>query len=195
MARRYELKRRAERQAETRRRIVEAAIDLHVTVGPARTTLSAIAAKAGVQRHTLYAHFPEERDVMNACSGLYMSRNPPPDPERWSAVADPWDRLAAALGELYGWFAANEAMLGNVLRDLEVHPLTREAVERNMGPWHAAAWRALSDGLELSGRGRAALALALEFATWRSLVRGSGLATDEAVAVMLAAVRCAGEER
>lgn len=195
MARRYELKRRAERQAETRRRIVEAAIDLHTTVGPARTTLSAIAAKAGVQRHTLYAHFPEERDVFWACSGQYMERNPPPDPEPWRAVRDPWRRLEVALGELYGWFAENEGMLGNLVRDMDVHALTRETAEHHMGSWNAAVREVLTDGLELCPRSRAALELALEFTAWRSLARGSGLATAEAVAVMVAAVRCAGEER
>jgi hypothetical protein len=86
-------------------------------------------------------------------------------------------------------------MLRNVLRDLEVHPLTREAAERDMAPWRGAVWQVLSDGLGLRGRGQAALRLALEFGTWRSLVRDSRLATDEAVAVMMAAVRCAGEER
>jgi AcrR family transcriptional regulator len=192
MARRYQLKRRAERQEETRRRIVDAAIDLHSTLGPARTTLSAIAARAGVQRHTLYAHFPEARDVFLACSGDYMARNPPPDLERWTAIDDPWDRLGVALADLYGWFAANEGLLGNVLRDLEVDPLTRETAELRMGPWRAATWEVLTDGLRLGPRAAAALELALEFATWRSLVRGSGLSSDEAASLMDAAVRCAG---
>ena len=80
MARKYELKRRAERQEETRRRIVEAAIELHRTKGPARTTLTDIARLAGVQRNTLYRHFPDERAIGLACSGLYMELNPPPDP-------------------------------------------------------------------------------------------------------------------
>ena len=138
MARKYELRRRAERQAETRRRIVDAAIDLHTTVGPARTTLSAIAARAGVQRHTLYAHFPTEDDIFRACSGDYMERNAPPDPERWREIADPWERLGAALEQLYGWYAANEGMIGNVVRDREVHELTRRTAERHMGAWGAS---------------------------------------------------------
>ena len=190
MARKYELKRRAERQAETRQRIVDAAIDLHTAVGPARTTLSAIAARAGVQRHTLYAHFPTETDVMDACSGHYMAEHPPPDPELWRRTADPWERLEAALGELYAWFAANEPMLANVIRDREIHELTRRTLERHMGPWGAAAWGALTEGLPMDGPAPALLALALEFGTWRSLA-GSGLSPADAARVMAAAARCA----
>ena len=190
MARKYELKRRAERQAETRRRIVDATIDLHATVGPARTTLSAIAARAGVQRHTLYAHFPTERDVMDACSGHYMERHPPPDPEGWREVADAWERLARALGELYAWFAANEPMLANVIRDSEVHELTRRTLEGHMGAWRAAAWGALTQGLPTDGPAPALVALALEFGTWRSLA-GSGLSPADAARVMASAARCA----
>src|SRR5215207_7995268 len=84
MARKYEMKRRAERVQETRRRIAEAAVELHQTVGPARTTVSAIAEKAGVQRHTYYAHFPELKDLYQACSALHLERNPLPDPSRWA---------------------------------------------------------------------------------------------------------------
>jgi AcrR family transcriptional regulator len=80
MSRTYTLKRRAERQAETRRRIVEAAVDLHSSIGPARTTVSMIAERAGVQRHTFYAHFPDERSLFLACSGLTLERDPLPDP-------------------------------------------------------------------------------------------------------------------
>ena len=77
--RKYELKQRAEEMAETRRRITEAAVDLHRTVGPARTTLSAIAKRAGVQRHTVYRHFPTETELFGACSAHYFTANPWPD--------------------------------------------------------------------------------------------------------------------
>src|ERR1700704_615036 len=102
--RKYELRKRAERQEETRRRIVEAAIELHGTVGPARTSVSAIAARAGVQRHTYYRHFPDERSLGLACSGLYMERNPLPDPAPWRAIRDPEKRLRRCLGDLYAYY-------------------------------------------------------------------------------------------
>lgn len=191
VARRYEMKRRAERQAETRRRIVEAAVELHTTIGPARTTVSAIAGSAGVQRHTVYAHFPDEAALFEACSGHYMARNPPPDPAGWAAVKEPWERLGRALADLYGWYAANEGMLANMMRDQEVHPVTRQSVERRMGPWRGAAWDALTAGLDLGHPGEAALALALQFSTWRSLVRESRLGEERAAEVMRLAVRCA----
>src|SRR5437868_11604638 len=102
--RKYELKSRAERMEETRRRIVEAAIELHRTKGPAQTTLSDVARLAGVQRHTLYRHFPDERAVGLACSGLYTERNPPPDAAAWGEIADPAERLRTGLDELYEYF-------------------------------------------------------------------------------------------
>src|SRR4051794_6912723 len=82
----YRLGRRAEKQAATRKRIVEAAFDLHTTLGPARTTVSQIAERAGVQRHTYYAHFPQERDLFLACSGLALERDPLPDLEALRAM-------------------------------------------------------------------------------------------------------------
>src|SRR5215831_15504976 len=97
MSRTYTLKRRAEQQAETRQRIVEAAVDLHSSVGPALTTISMVAERAGVQRHTLYAHFPDERSLYLACSGLAMERDPPPDAAAWRGIADRRERLAAGL--------------------------------------------------------------------------------------------------
>jgi len=88
MARTYTLKRRAEQQEETRRRIVEAAVELHSSLGPARTTISMVAERAGVQRHTLYAHFPDERSLLMACSGLVEERSPPPDATAWRDIAE-----------------------------------------------------------------------------------------------------------
>jgi AcrR family transcriptional regulator len=191
VARKYELRKRAERMAETRRRIVDAAVDLHGTVGPARTTLSAIAERAGVQRHTLYAHFPTEADLFAACSGDWMARHAPPDPAGWRDVADPWQRLRRGLEELYGWYGANAAMVGNVVRDAEAHELTREVFRSSMGPWARAAFAVLGEGLGDGPARRALLGLAISFTTWRSLVQEGGLDAPRAAAVMATAVRCA----
>src|SRR6187401_2094708 len=117
MTRTYTLKRRAEQQAETRRRIVEAAVDLHGTVGPARTTYSMVAERAGVQRHTLYAHFSDERSLLVACSGLYDERDPPPNAALWRDIADRRERLAAGLSAVYDWFERNSSLLACVIRD------------------------------------------------------------------------------
>jgi AcrR family transcriptional regulator len=195
MARRYELKKRAERQEETRMRIVRAAVDLHKTIGPAHTSVSAIAERAGVQRHTYYRYFPDDRALGLACSGLYMEQNPIPDPAPWREIADPDKRLTRGLEELYAYFERNEQMLANVMRDSETDPVTAEVSQMRVGPSLEAIAQTLADGV-IGGRGRrrqlAALKLALDFRTWRSLVRDSGLSRKDAVATMAAAVRCAG---
>jgi AcrR family transcriptional regulator len=169
MARIYTLKRRAEQQAETRQRIVEAAVALHGSVGPAMTTISMVAEQAGVQRHTLYAHFPDERSLLLACSGLAFERDPLPDAEEWRAIKDQHERLRAGLRAIYGWYERNADLAACVLRDAEYHALTREVAELRFGPHMSAYCDVL--GLKLSMKKRALLRLALNFFTWRTLVR------------------------
>src|ERR671918_1476159 len=125
-SRTYELKRRAERQQETRRRIVEAAVELHTTLGPSRATVSAIAERAGVTRPTVYAHFPDVRSLLQACSGHVRETVPPPDPAAWRSISDPGERLETALRDLYGYYERLEPLLENVHRDAAVIPLVAE---------------------------------------------------------------------
>jgi len=196
MARKYELKARAERQEETRRRIVEAAIDLHRTVGPAQTSFSAIAERAGVQRHTLYRHFPDERAMGLACSGLYSERNPLPDPSPWREIGDPGERLRAGLGALYDYYEGNRHMLGCVVRDAAIDPLVRELSELRFGPGMAEIGQALGEVLPhpRSKATRAALALALDFTTWQLLVERGGLGSAQAADQMARATLCAARQ-
>jgi len=191
MARTYTLKRRAEQQAETRRRIVEAAVELHGSVGPAATTLSMVAERAGVQRHTLYAHFPDERSLFLACSGLTVERDPLPDAAPWRAIADRRERLRAGLLAIYGWYERNAALAGCVLRDAEFHPLTKEMIALRIDPQFALYQEVL--GAKLNAAQRALLALALSFFTWRTLVREGGLKQAAAVAAMVRAIEGASE--
>jgi AcrR family transcriptional regulator len=195
MARKYEMKRRAERMQETRRRITEAAVELHQTVGPARTTVSAIAEKAGIQRHTYYAHFPELKDLYQACMGHYIERNPVPDPSRWAQVPEPEERLRVALCDVYAYYSRNEAMLANVLRDAPLDPVAQETMVSFYQYWETVR-DAITDALGASGEHReallAAIALALDFQTWRTLVRQQGLDDDRAVELMVGMVRCLG---
>lgn len=170
--RKYELKKRADEMAETRLRITEAAIDLHGTVGPARTTFSAVAERAGVERRTLYRHFPTEADLFTACSSHYFSANPWPDLDAWRATRDPHERLARALDELYAYYERTEPMFRNVLRDAEVVDLARRAV----APLHAyldEAAAILAESWPARGERRrllvAALRHAVSFSTWQSL--------------------------
>ena len=186
MTRTYTLKRRAEQQAETRQRIVEAAVELHGSVGPARTTLSMIAERAGVQRHTLYAHFPEERDMLLACSELFMERNPLPDAGLWRAIEDHQERLRVGLTAVYGWYERNADLVACVQRDMEHHALVKEVNTLRVGP-HVALWHEVL-GAELTSRQRALLRLAMSFFTWRTLVRDGGLNQGEAVDAMVEAI-------
>lgn len=188
----YTLRRRAEKQDETRLRIVEAAIALHGSIGPARTSLSMIAERAGVQRHTLYAHFPDERSLSLACSGLSFERSPMPDAGPWRAIAERRERLRAGLAAIYGWYERNAALAACVLRDAEFHALTREVMELRAGPSMAAYRRVLGAGM--NARQRALLELALSFFTWRSLVREGGLKPGAAVDAMVDAIE-AGARR
>ena len=190
MTRTYTLKRRAEQQAETRRRIVEAAVELHGTLGPARTPLSLVAERAGVQRHTLYAHFPDERSLLLACSGLAAERDPLPDAEPWRGIADRRERLRAGLRAVYDWFERNAELAACVLRDGEHHALTKEMIELRFGPHFLAYHEVLGAGL--GPEQRAVLGLVFGFHAWRSLVREGGLEQDAAVEVAVRAIECAG---
>jgi AcrR family transcriptional regulator len=186
MARTYTLKRRAEQQAETRQRIVEAAVALHGSVGPAFTTVSMVAERARVQRHMFYAHFPDERSLLLACSGFTLARDPLPDAEAWRSIADPDERLHVGLRAIYDWYERNASLAACILRDAEHHALTREITELRLGPPMAAYGDVL--GEKLSTKQRALLSLALSFFTWRTLTRDSGLQQDSVVALMVQAI-------
>ena len=191
--RKYELKKRAEEMAETHLRITAAAIALHGTVGPARTTLSAVAKRAGVERRTLYRHFPTEADLFAACSTHYFAANPWPDLDSWRAIRDPQQRLEQALDELYAYYERTEPMLSNVLRDAELVDVAREAV----APLHAYLGEAaeiLTVGRQVRGRRRqllrAALRHALAFSTWHSLST-NGIGRSDAAKLTAALVEAA----
>jgi AcrR family transcriptional regulator len=179
------MKRRAERRDETRQRIVDAAIELHETVGPAATTISDIADHAGVGRVTVYRHFPDEAAMLRACSGHYYEQHPLPDPASWRRIADPEARLRIALRETYAYYGATEKMHALALRDRGDDPV--------MAPWHEhwdQAANVLAAGWGARGRRRkllrAAIALALSFGTWRTLARDQRLDEDQAVEVATA---------
>ena len=190
----YRKRRRAEQEEATRLRITEAAVDLHGSLGPARTTVSGVAERAGVQRATVYRHFPDEEALFAACSSHWEMLNPPPDPTAWGEVTDPERRLRLALAELYAWYGPNERMLENVTRDLPLVPAMRGPVEE-FGRFYGAAAEALLRGRRERGARRrrvaAAIGHGLAFDTWRSLVRDQGLSADEAVELIADLVDCA----
>ncbi|HSK50255.1 MAG TPA: helix-turn-helix domain-containing protein [Solirubrobacterales bacterium] len=185
--RKYEKKRRAEAEAGTRLRITESAVELHGSLGPARTSMSAVAEHAGVRRSTLYRHFPDERALFGACSAHWAAANPPPDPSAWSAIADPDERLRVALGELYAYYRRTEEMLDKLLRDEATVPVVGEL----MGAFRALlseVTEILMKGRGLRGKARdgvrAAIGHAIAFRTWQDLSREQRLDDRRAAELM-----------
>jgi AcrR family transcriptional regulator len=183
----YRMTRRAELEEQTRRRITESTVALHEELGPARTTISAVAQRAGVRRSTVYRHFPDEEALFAACSSHWRAANPPPDPRAWAAIEDPGERTETALRELYAFYGCTEGMYTSLLRDEPLVPI----IQRVLGDFYGYL-RTIQDIL-MAGRGlrghaarrtRAAIGHALAFPTWRSLTREEGLADGEAVALM-----------
>ena len=192
--RRYEKKRRAELEAETRRRITETAVELHETLGPAHTSISAIAERAGVRRSTVYRHFPDEAALFEACSSHWQATNPVPDMGAWAAVEDPGERLRTALDELYAYYRRTERMMENLLRD----EVTVPVVAARLAGYHgyiAAARDLMVQGRALRGRHRdetrAAIGHALGFRTWQSLTGEQDLDDAQAVELMCRLVSAA----
>ena len=192
------MKRRAELEGQTRRRITESAVALHEEIGPARTSISAIAERAGVRRSTVYRHFPDEDALFDACSTHWRAANPPPNLQAWAAIVDPTARTDTVLRDLYAFYRRTQDMYVSLLRDEPVVP----AVERRLRDFHEYL-RAVQDML-IAGRGlrgeaarrtRAAIGHALAFPTWRSLAHREGLADDDAARMMSAFVECAVRPR
>jgi AcrR family transcriptional regulator len=155
-----------------------------------------VAERAGVQRATLYRHFPDEEALFDACSSHWAAEHPLPDLAAWSAIADPEERLRVALGELYAWYGGGEEMLERTTRDAAMVPAMRSAVER-MGSWYAEAIATVLRGRPERGTRRrrveAAIGHAVSFFTWRSLVRDQGLSDSNAVELMLGLVKLAAD--
>jgi AcrR family transcriptional regulator len=181
--RKYELKKRAEAMEETRRRITEAAVDLHGTVGPARTTVSAVAERAGVQRHTVYRHFPTERDLFAACSSHFGALHPVPDPAAWSGLED-------GLDQLYRWYEQTGYMWANIFRDAELVDAVPENLKL-LEDYLEEAARRLAAGRPRRKTVTAAARHAVAYRTWESLVRDGGLSRAQAVRLMSALVESA----
>ena len=181
MARKYELRQRAEQAADTRRRIVETVVGMHQTVGPAATTISEVARRVGVQRQTVYNHFPEEQELFAACSAHWRALHPAPDPAAW---AD----LRGGLGELFAWYRETEPMTANVLRDAAVLPALRAVLEPGLDAYLADVRGVLARPFGRSRRVAAAVAVATDFHVWRSLKE---LGAGEAVELMAGLVESA----
>ena len=188
----YRMRKRAEQVEETRQRIVDAAVDLHTTTGPADTTISAIAGQAGVTRLTVYRHFPDTESLFTACARRWSERHPAPDPATWRAIPDLEERARRALRELYAWYDECGDGLLAIMRDREAMPRsTREETD--------AEFRALADALVVGtgvrGRARrrlrATAGLLVSIWTWQSLTVEEGLTTHDAAELGVSLLTCA----
>jgi AcrR family transcriptional regulator len=189
--RRYRMGRRADAVERTRDRITRAAFELHGTVGPARASISAIAERAGVQRHTVYSHFPDMESLIEACTAHGMKVRALPDPATWASIADPVDRLRRGLTDLYAYYRANEKLLANVTRDMAVMPELVAGSHAFFAEMGKVATALTSDWVVGSARARthgAAVGLAIAFTTWQSLA-AFGLTDQEAVGLMVRLVK------
>jgi AcrR family transcriptional regulator len=183
----YKMKRRAELEAQTKQRITESAVELHGSLGPARTSMKAVAEHAGVPRSTVYRHFADEEALFGACSAHWGMENPPPDITGWEKVKDADERLATALVELYAYYRRAGGMLDKCLRDEAAVPI----VGQLMGAYHQLMElivEVLMRGRGLRGkareRTRAAIAHAIAFRTYQQLTEEAGLGDDEAAELM-----------
>ncbi len=190
----YRMSRRAAAEEETRRRITRSTVALHETLGPARTSISAIADHAGVRRSTVYRHFPDELALFTACTEHWMSANPPPDPLPWAEIRDTDERLGVALGSLYPYYRRTRPMMESIHRDEAVMPLVKQMMGGYRGYLETARDLLLEGrALQADRRGsvRAAIGHALSFPAWRSLAVDQGLSDEECCDLMVRLVRAA----
>lgn len=185
--RRYVLNARREQLEATRSRIVAAAVSLHEELGPRHTSVKAIAERAGVERLTVYRHFPDERAILRACSTSWIQQNPPPDPADWAAETDPASQTALALGALYGYFSHARGMLTSVLRDRE-HvaglPEVMRDFEQYLSNLAADLRKAWAPRASETSPVAITSAHAVQFSTWQSLEAAG--ANDAAKAAIVA---------
>jgi AcrR family transcriptional regulator len=182
--------RRSAEVEATRRRIAASALELHGTVGPSRTTISEIARRAGVDRVTVYRHFPDDAALFGACSEEFAAQHPLPDIDDWDRYDEPESRAHMALQSIYAYYAENEALLANVTRDAEQMPALR-AVGARRTEWLQKAERRIAAVFGRSTIVRHAVALAIDFRTWELLVRRRGLAQSKAIDLMVAMIATA----
>jgi AcrR family transcriptional regulator len=200
----YTQKARAQRRDAVHRRITLAAVELHGSLGPARTTVSEVAKRAGVRRATVYNHFPTDFELIDACSSHWFSENLPPDSAPWAEIPDPEHRIATALIAMYGYYDRGQSMLENVLRDAALVPALEKILQQKWWPMMEGIVEMLAaetggdkagDTVETPQKGatqrRASLKVALDFFTWRTL-SASGLSNENAARLATAWVSASG---
>lgn len=181
----YRKRKRAESENETHRRIVEATVELHEEIGPRATTISAIAKRAGVQRLTVYRHFPDETAIFRACTSHWLAENPLPDSDAWQGIEDPLERVRAALAQFYRYYRRTERMWTATYRDGPSTPALEQPiadVARHIDRMAARLEAAFPDTAAKQGGRKTTIRHALSFATWQDLA-AQGLADKDIAAL------------
>jgi len=188
--RKYEQRLRAEKQAETRRRIVEATVMFHQTVGPSRTRVVDICRKAGVQRATFYRIFPDELSLFKECRAFVAGESPLPDPNACGSIEDPIRRLQSGLAAAYEYYGKHEQAMAVIIRDSEIMPAGGAffQYQDQLRDVMAAAWKARG---KRKARILAACGHAADFQAWRSLARKQGLDDRDVIEAMATLVAAA----
>lgn len=182
----YRMGRRLETLEDTRERIAKATFELHATIGPAKTTISAVAERAGVQRHTVYHHFPDLTSLFRACTDHGIRVTGMPDPAAWQSIADPTARLQAALADLYGYYRVNARLMGNIMRDMPMFTDVggNEQFLDRFGQMFATLTEDWTVDEAVRPSLQTAIGHAMAFETWRSLTE-PGLSDDQARDMMV----------
>jgi AcrR family transcriptional regulator len=184
----YRKAKRAQDEGRTRNRIVDATEYLHGSVGPAHTTVSAVADRAGVTRATVYRHFASDESLFLACSRQWLSRQRLPDPAAWDLIEDPTERLSAGLVDIYGFYRRGQQMIRNIHRDVDAVPAVVVAARRSREQQWLDTLLAPQPGHRRK-LVRAAVAHATTFTTWQSLCGTQGLSDRSAAELMVGMVK------
>lgn len=172
----YTMRKRAEQVEQTRLEITEAAVRLHTTIGPAKTTISAVAEEAQVTRVTVYRHFPDEESLFSACMMHWQQLHPGPDPSGWMSIDDLEERASHAFGELYGYFRHNHRDLQPIYRDFESMPdSARKLMQEQQNALSASLLHGSKTQGERALRLSAVAGLLTSFSTWWLLAIEGGL--------------------
>ena len=186
-SRKYTKTRRAEQESKTRERIVEALVELHQELGPAHTSVKAVAEKAGVQRLTVYRYFPDDESMLQACSAHWWGLNPPPDFAEWANIEEPVERCFTALRSFYQYYRKTEPMWSSLYRDVNELDALAKIMTQYEGfldqvrddlllPWKAKGKRKQ----QISATIRHCLA----FSTWQSLT-GQNLTEKQVIDLVM----------
>jgi AcrR family transcriptional regulator len=177
---------RAASVEETRRRIVDATLDLHTSQGILATSWEDIARRADVAPATVYRHFPTLDELLPACGEQSMQQLALPSDEqiaeRFRGTRSRRERLRRLIEELFGLYERGGHVLHAVRRERALlAPLQRdhEEIEQRLDALTAAAL----EPSELGEQEIAVVRALTDYDAWAAL-RARGITGPDAVDVV-----------